>query len=317
MTEEFLPPLYLRNSMLQTILNSMGSGYSTTRALIAAEKEMILDLGQAKLQGFMSRQGGGSKGMVMILHGWEGSTRSAYVLRTSGFLYEAGYDVFRLNFRDHGETHHLNCGLFIGDSLNELYDAVKIVSRIAGEAPLHLAGFSMGANFVVRSAARFLADPIPNLKRALAINPVIDPLKSTQLIDQSLLIRVYLLRKWKASLALKQNLFPDQYNFDDILRMKTCMEMSEAMITRYFSYRDAADYFSRFTLTPEVFARVGMPLCIITSQDDPIIPVRDIQSVIMNANTTLMMQRYGGHCGYIMDLSMRPWYLNKMIEFFA
>ena len=140
---------------------------------MAAEEEVVLDLDRARLQGFWSRQnhGNGSKGVVMILHGWEGSFRSASVLRAADFLFDAGYDVFRLNFRDHGDTHHLNQGVFIGDSLDELYAAVKAVSRLAGALPLYLVGFSLGANFVVRAAARFSEDPISNLRRGLAINP--------------------------------------------------------------------------------------------------------------------------------------------------
>jgi predicted alpha/beta-fold hydrolase len=57
-------------------------------------------------------------------------------------------------------------------------------------------------------------------------------------------------------------------------------------------------------------------MTIIISEDDPIIPARDFQALPLNANTGLLVQRYGGHCGYIMDLSMKSWYFDRMAEIF-
>ncbi len=301
--------------MLQTVLNSAGFRNRGSNPLTAAEEEMILDLGEVRLQGFLSRRNAG-RGMVMLLHGWEGSAASAYMLHTGRYLFDAGYDVFRLNLRDHGDTHHLNRGVFMGTLIDEMYDALKAVARIAGRAPLYLAGFSMGANFIVRAAARFAGDPIPSLKKALAINPPIDPMLATKRIDQIPLIRRYFITKWKKSLARKQELFPDLYDFNDILKMNTCMGITDVLIDRYLPYRNAAEYFSKFTLTPGLFASAELPLAIIISEDDPIIPARDFRTLPLHANTRLMVQRYGGHCGYIMDLSMRSWYFDRMVEIF-
>ncbi len=38
----------------------------------------------------------------MLMHGWEGSADSLYLLSASQSLFEAGFEVVRLNFRDHG-----------------------------------------------------------------------------------------------------------------------------------------------------------------------------------------------------------------------
>ena len=128
---------------------------------------------------------------------------------------------------------------------------------------------------------------------------MIDPLTSTRLIDRITMVKHYFMRHWKSSLVRKQALFPDCYDFGDMLRMRTCMDMTEALIVRYLPYRDAADYFGRYTLTQKVFAAIGLPLYIITSEDDPVIPVRDFHGATLNANTRLIVERYGGHCGYM------------------
>ena len=48
------------------------------------------------------------RAMVLLLHGWEGSAESSYMRLTAAQLLHAGLAVFRLNFRDHGNSHHLN-----------------------------------------------------------------------------------------------------------------------------------------------------------------------------------------------------------------
>src|SRR3546814_11642280 len=47
-----------------------------------------------------------SRGLALLLHGWEGSTESSYMRMTAVQLLRRGFEVFRLYFRDHGGTHH-------------------------------------------------------------------------------------------------------------------------------------------------------------------------------------------------------------------
>src|SRR3546814_5106505 len=48
------------------------------------------------------------RGLALLLHGWEGSTESSYMRMTAVQLLRRGFEGFRLNFRDHGDTHPLN-----------------------------------------------------------------------------------------------------------------------------------------------------------------------------------------------------------------
>jgi uncharacterized protein len=317
--QSFSPPRYLRNPMVQTILNSSSLRTLGKNPMADAAEELVLELaGGVRLQGFLSRQQGREvKGLVILFHGWEGSARSAYMLHTGKFLFHNGFDVFRLNFRDHGETHHLNDGLFMGTLFDEVYQAVKAVASMTAGMPVFVAGFSMGANFAVRVAARFGEDPIGNLKGVLAINPPLDPQKATVNIDRIGFVKSYFIKKWKQSLKKKQELFPGLYDFSDILAMKTCMEMTEALIPRLSGYAGAAEYFRGYTLTGELFDRVEAPLTVITAADDPIIPVEDFSRIAPKAAITLIVQKYGGHCGYIEGCSLNSWYQKIMLDLFC
>ena len=317
-SEIFTPPFYLRSTIAQTLLAGSGLRKRGQNLMLNVAEEVILNpIDDVRLQGFYSRQvKGQAKGLVMLLHGWEGSVNSAYILGTGKFLYNNGYSVFRLNYRDHGNSHHLNQGLFYAVLLDEVFNAVRQVSAYESELPFYLAGFSMGGNFALRVARKCAESPIENLSQVVSVSPVLDPEKSTYAIDDVPLLRRYFRKKWLRSLQKKQACFPDLYDFSDVLTLDTITEMTDLMIERYSDYETASDYFSHYAVLDDALADLNVPTTIITAQDDPIIPVEDFYDLKLNSLTDLILHRYGGHNGFLETLSGRAWYEHKMLEIF-
>ncbi len=254
--------------------------------------------------------------MVILHHGWEGSANSAYIVSTGKLFFDNGYDVFRLNMRDHGETHHLNRGIFYGTLIEEAFEADKLVAASAGDLPVFIVGFSMGGNFSIRIARMHRDDPLNNLRHVVCVNPALDPLLATLRIDEMNSIRKYFLKKWKRSLRKKQELFPDLYDFSRVLNMERTMDMTEALVRELTDYGDAATYFGNYTLKEGYLDSLNVPLTIITSSDDPVIPVKDFHETEMNGFVTLDLQEYGGHCGYIDSISLTSWCQPRIIGIF-
>lgn len=318
MREAFIPPFYLRSTFAQTLLSSSRIRIWGENPMLNASREVILNpIDDIRLQGFYSPQlEGQAKGLVMLLHGWEGSVDSTYILGTGKFLYNHGYSVFRLNFRDHGDTHHLNPGLFYAVLLGEVFYAVRQVSKYEMGRPFYLAGFSMGGNFALRIARKCAETPIDNLVHIISVSPVLDPEKSTYAIDDVPLLRYYFRKKWLSSLKKKEKCFPDLYDFSDILTLDTIAEMTELMIERYSDYGNACDYFRGYAVLDDALANINVPTTIVTAQDDPIIPVEDFYHLKLNSLANLIVHRYGGHNGFLENVSGRSWYERIMIEIF-
>jgi predicted alpha/beta-fold hydrolase len=125
--DEFRPRRWLRNPHVQSVLASSGVRSALfrrrRRVLEATTTECILDCGHdVRLQGFHTRQSvlPQPRALAILLHGWEGSAQSSYILHTGSRLLAEGCDVFRLNFRDHGQTHHLNQQLFHSCRIDEV-----------------------------------------------------------------------------------------------------------------------------------------------------------------------------------------------------
>lgn len=301
----FSPPAWLRNALLQTALASSALRAKGYNPMQGAATKFIVDAGRGvRLLGFHSPQPAGKmrRGLVILLHGWEGSADSPYILATGRHLYAEGFDVFRLNFRDHGESHHLNEGLFYATLLDEVFSAVCRVSRSARGIPVFLAGFSLGGNFALRIARRCAREPIEGLRHVAAVSPVLDPEKVTERIDRHPLLRRYFIRKWRRSLALKQRFFPDRYDFRDILRLPTLRQMTERLLARYSPYGSCRAYFLEYTLLGDALRSVETPTTLVTAQDDPIIPIEDFQRLDTGPAVRLLIHRHGGHNGFLETL---------------
>jgi len=318
MNEAFKPPFYLRSTIAQTLLAGSAIRKWGDNPMLEAAEEVILNpIEDIRLRGFYSRQMNGGRGLAMLLHGWEGSVNSAYILDTGRFLYNHGFSMFRLNYRDHGDTHHLNPGLFYAVLLDEVFNAVRQVSEYEKEIPFYLAGFSMGGNFALRIARKCVESPIPNLSHIMSISPVLDPEKSTYAIDAVKPLRKYFRKKWQRSLQKKQACFPELYDFEDVLALDTITEMTDLMLARYSDYKSASDYFRAYAVLDDALADFDVPTTIITAQDDPIIPVDDFYNLKLNSMTKLIVLRYGGHNGFLETLSGKAWYERKMLELFS
>jgi predicted alpha/beta-fold hydrolase len=315
MEEPFRPAPWARSPHIQTIFGSLSLRVWGPNEMLDAARETIVDAGDGvRLLGYHSRQSGrASKGLMILLHGWEGSADSTYILSTGRFFYRRGYDIFRLNLRDHGPSHGLNRNLFHGALIAETARAVSAISQLLPGKPVCLIGFSLGGNFALRIALRQSTAPIANLRRVFAISPSLDPYKSTLAIDTGpAAYRRYFLAKWKRSLREKQRLFPDIYDFEKVLGLDTCLAMTQAIMAYYPEFDSYRDYFRRYTLTGPALTPVAIPVTIFTAKDDPVVSVEDFYHLPQNGHLTISIQPYGGHCGFLDPFPWGCWYERRI-----
>ena len=319
MENTFNPPWLLKHPTLQTVLASLGLRKRGGNPMLQAAHHHIMDAGDSvRLTGFYSpSKNNSSKGLCILLHGWEGSVDSTYVLSCGRYLYRHGYEVFRLNYRDHGDSHHLNQGLFYATLLEEVYQAVTKAACFAENVPVFLVGFSLGGNFALRIARRSLADGSSPLKQVISISPVLDPDKATDRIDSNPFLLAYFMKKWKQSLKCKQALFPELYDFTDILSLKTIRAMTDLLLTRFSDYPDTKTYFRSYGIYANDLADIQIPTAIITAADDPVIPVEDFHHLKTAPATDLFIHSRGGHNGFVDSLLGPAWYDRFLLAKFS
>ncbi|TGK07838.1 alpha/beta fold hydrolase [Leptospira semungkisensis] len=307
----FKPPIHLRHPFIQTVLASLMRQNTPDHPMDKNSKAAVIDAGKGvRLLGHYSKASA-NKGLLILIHGWEGSMDSNYIQRTARRFFDKGISIFRLNLRDHGDTHHLNPEPFNGSLIRETYEAVRKVAKDFGpKLPVYLGGFSMGGNFTLRVAREHSRNkqPVPNLKHCIAVSPPLHPKSATEMMDSKLIIGKYFLEKWKLSLAKKNVHFPDLHPYPNIMQGKTVMDMTDRIVASTSQFKSTDDYFNTYTLGPEDFKNLKVDVTIVTASDDPIIRPKEFKEIPSVPKLKILMQKHGGHNGFYENLKGDCWY---------
>jgi uncharacterized protein len=315
--DDFRPPLWLRNRHLQSMLASTAARRApiVRRAapLIAAEREVLLDCGGGvRLQCFHSVPAQGRGSPVVLLHGWEGSAQSLYVLSLGQQLFERGFEVVRLNLRDHGDTHHLNRELFHSCLLPEVVGAMGALQQALGK-PLRLVGFSLGGNFMLRVGAQARQARL-DIARIVAVSPVLDPGDTLRALESGFVgYPLYFVRKWWRSLLKKQAAWPAHYDFKELRRVRDLRRLTAELIRRFTDFGSLEEYLDGYSITGGSLQGLEAPTTIITSLDDPIIPAGGLERLARPPALRIVVTQFGGHCGFLDRLTGPTWVERRIL----
>lgn len=324
--ELFSPVGMMTNPHLQSLLPSSPLRRALLRRravrLMAASRTLLLDCGDGvRLHSWYAPPAGGTrvpqKGLAVLIHGWEGTGESSYLLSVASRLHDEGWGVIRLHLRDHGPSHHLNPGLFHSNRIGEVVGAVAAIAERFPEYPLCLGGFSLGGNFALRVAARAEAAGIP-LARVMAVCPVLEPASTLTAMERGPKIyERYFMAKWRRSLELKASLFPELYRFGDLRRFRGLRDMTAYFVQDYSEYEDLDSYLSGYAITGEALARISAPSLLIAAADDPVIPIADLPRLVRPARLSIVETRTGGHCGFLPSVLGTSWIDGQAARWFG
>lgn len=328
---QFEPAAGLRSGHVQSLLSSsmFRKKVASKRAatVIEAAEELQLDGGpdeefadfedgqyaRVRLQALYSRheQGPQPRRTAVLFHGWEGSAQSNYVLGNAARLWSEGFDVLRFNFRDHGETHHLNPGMFHSCRLDEVMNALQDWQQRFEVRDWNLCGYSLGGNFALRVAKRAPEAGL-DIRSVVSVCPVIHPARAMRAMEESgWIYKRYFERKWARSLRKKIELFPALYGGETMDRIPGLNARTDYMARKYSGFESAEHYYDGYAVSAERLDGLEMPVRVLTAKDDPVIPVADFPQLRGLPNLDLNIAAHGGHCGFL-----RNWQFESAAEDF-
>ena len=319
----------LRNAHLQTVLPNFPPWRTRTRwrarALRRGAVRWLLDCGEGvRLEAWHTpaaraagtNDAGAPAPCAVLLHGWEGSVDSCYLLSLGSTLHAAGYQVVRLHLRDHGGTQALNEGLFHSCRLGDVTGALRAIAARLPGVPLCLAGFSLGGNFMLRAAAE------PGLPRSVAgvvaISPVLHPERAMLALEQGwFAYERYFVRRWQRSLRGKQLAWPGRYVFAPLVREPRLRHMTDVLVRTFAGFATMEAYLEGYAITGARLLTLGVPAGVLLADDDPIIPVDDHEQLARTPWLEVLRTPHGGHCGFLEGWSGRSWADRFVLERFA
>ena len=315
----YYPPLLYRNGHVNTIAASsiLRKAYAlkVSHSFREQSESRILFLPKdVKLHGYISKhKDSKTKPLVMIIHGWLGCADSLYLLPLASKLFRLGFNVFRLNLRDHGGTQHLNSELFHSCRLEEVIDATHVIQQIP-HSNFYLVGFSLGGNFALRIGAEATSARL-KIDKITSICPVMNA--ANALDETQSMLRIYTeyyLNRWKNMLKTKHKLFPNEYDLNTINQQNSLTSMTDHLLLKYTEFDSVENYLYGYSITGERLKTLSVNSDVYIALDDPVIPADDYYNLYASDQLNIHLTEFGGHCGYLNSLFNTNWIDNQIIK---
>lgn len=326
---EFEPHPCLREAHAMTLAGLLPRALFGARAkpaLPAGELVLVRVDEQTRLRVWLHRQPQPRRAPVAVLvHGLSGSADSRYMLGLGAKLFARGFSIARMNVRNCGGSEELTPTLYCTAQSGDVRACAEHVRELCEATCVHLCGWSMGGNMVLKLAGEFGGAPPAWLASVAAVSPALD-LKAAQValdeVGPNELYRRYFLRDMLALLRRKEARFPDHYDSRGLERIDSFLAWDEAVTAPHFGFADAKDFYARAASRP-LIAGISLPVCVVHAQDDPFVPFTPWRDPALRprGRFELHAPMFGGHCGFIAagraGDSDRFWAEQRLCDFFV
>ena len=244
----------------------------------------------------------GSRGLVFIMHGLEGHSRRKYVLGMVKAAREHGLDAVAMNFRGCSGEPNRKVSMYHSGWTRDLHEALLMIEALGRYSCVHLVGFSLGGNVILKYLGE---DPatIPEFVRgAVAISVPCDLEDSARALarPQCALYTRYLLDQLRKKIIEKGRLFPGSLDLKGVEKLRTFRQFDDRFTAPLHGFRDALDYWRRSS-SRQYLAGIDRRTCIINAANDPFLGPRcyPAEEVRANDRLTLLTPPTGGHVGFV------------------
>lgn len=257
---------------------------------------------------------------IVLLHGLEGSSESAYILGTGEKAFQRGFNVVRANQRNCGGTEKLTETLYHSGLSGDIRAIVMELVERDGLPEIFAAGFSMGGNLVLKMAGEFADQAPPEIRGFVAVAPAFDLATCADALaaPRNFIYNKRFVGGLKDRMRRKAALFPERYAIDGMKEIRSVRDFDDAITARYCGFRDAADYYERSSAL-QLAGAIRRPTLILTAQDDPFVPFASFEKAEVRENPyiTLIAPKHGGHCAFIAAEGgdERFWAEARIVEF--
>jgi uncharacterized protein len=257
---------------------------------------------------------------LVVVHGLEGSSESAYMLGLAKKGLVAGMNVVRMNQRNCGGTEgvaptlcHSGLSRDVAAVAQNLIEQDRI-SRFA------LVGFSMGGNLVLKLAGEWGREGPSQFRAVAAVCPAMDLAASSDALHSrsNRLYEYYFIWKLRRRLRSKARLFPKVFETSRLRGVSTLREFDDKITAHYCGFTGAVDYYAR-AAAANVVDRIAVPAFILHAANDPFIRIlpETRKKILANPNITFLETEDGGHCSFLAqpDGDDGRWAESQILEF--
>ncbi|MDY0779614.1 YheT family hydrolase [Tenacibaculum sp. IB213877] len=261
----------------------------------------------------------GSKTLILLIHGLEGSSNSNYMITTANELNKHCYDAVCMNLRGCSGEDNLLLGTYHSGKTDDIDFVINYLTSNYTYDNIIICGFSLGGNLTLKYLGEYSSIPT-EVKGGIAVSVPID-LTSSQAELGKLKNKIYMkefLRTMKLKILEKSEKFPDfELNKELLFKASKFKHIEKQFTVPVFGFKSSEDYWKRASCKPFI-PKIQHKALLINALDDSFLSEKCFPTKFAENmdNFYLMMPKYGGHVGFISSFTgENRWLENKIVHF--
>lgn len=237
---------------------------------------------------------------VVLFHGLEGSSQSAYAQAFAVCAQQRGWNFAVPHFRGcSGELNLAPRAYHSGDFEEIGWILARLRTRSAHA--LQVAGVSLGGNALLRWAQEAGETAAQTACAVAAICSPIDLAACGHAISRGFSRQVYtrmFLRSMKPKALAKLQQHPGLFDRSRLLAARDLYEFDNLFTAPLHGFKDTEDYWARASAKPHL-ARLRIPALVLNARNDPFVPAECLPSAgEVGEYVRLWQPEAGGHVGF-------------------
>ena len=241
-----------------------------------------------------------SRKVTILLHGLEGNAQRTYMKGQAKVLNQNGWDVAAVNFRGCSGEANLSYQSYNAGKTDDLEAVINYILKKDKYAEIHLIGFSLGGNLLLKYLGERESFP-KEIKKAIAISTPLSLKGSLESLNQfyNWVYRNSFLINLRKKYKTKMKDFPEKMTLSDYKKIKSLLEFDNLYTAPAHGFKDAMDYYEKNS-SLQFLPNIQIPVYILNAENDSFLSSEcyPIELASKMKNLHLEIPKYGGHVGF-------------------
>jgi uncharacterized protein len=306
------PPRYLINGHFETIIPSIFrkvEGVKYQRERISTSDGDFLDLDWSKV---------GSKRLLVISHGLEGSSDRHYVKGLVKLFNLNGFDALAWNNRSCSGEMNIAPKLYHHGASEDLKAVIHEVLNKGQYDEIYLSGISMGGAQTLKYLGEAGAGLPKEIKKAAVYSTPCNLASSaaTLKLKGNAFYKKRFLGKLKIKMISKAGQFPDLIDLKLLETINDFDQFDTHFTAPLHGFKDAMDFYKSVS-ADNWMKDIQIPTLIVNALNDPLLGEACYPKAIVkdHGHLFLEMPEKGGHTGFILKGQEFTWVEGRVLEF--
>jgi len=309
----YRPPPLMANGHLQTILPSLlrrVKHIPYQRERVTTPDDDFIDLDWSRL---------GSRHLVLLCHGLEGSSRAPYMQGMVRTLNRAGWDVVAYNYRGCSGEINRQLRAYHSGATDDLAIVHHHITQTQAYHSIGFVGFSLGGNLVLKYLGENSLSLSPDRHWAAAVSVPCDLKASARQLDRAVnqFYNWRFLRTLVRKARWKARRYPGRIDPLQLKAVASLKAFDDLYTAPVHGFRDAEDYWRRCSALG-FLNDIRIPTLLINALNDPFLGRACFPYTAARRNKMLFLEtpHSGGHVGFLPYALHGPfWHETRVVQF--